>query len=113
MPALLAVDLHPLHPQFPTRCVFPCLITYLLPMTIQQFSLSADPRDWGSDISMNYKEPDDYLHNPDPRRDRKNDRGGSFFTARGLANLGCLFILAAALIALLYVLGSLRCVHSH
>ncbi|KAF9525037.1 beta-glucan synthesis-associated protein KRE6 [Crepidotus variabilis] len=43
---------------------------------------------------MNHKEPDDFLHNPDPRRDRKNDHGGSIFTVRGLANLGCLSILA-------------------
>lgn len=52
---------------------------------------------------MNQKEPDDYLHNPDPRRDRKNDAGGTIFTARGLMNLGCLFFLAAGLITLLCV----------
>lgn len=52
---------------------------------------------------MNVPEPDDYLHNPDPRRDRKNDRGGHIFTARGIANLGCLFILAAGCLMLLCV----------
>jgi hypothetical protein len=47
------------------------------------------------------KEPDDYLHNPDPRRDRMNDRGGSIFTVRGMGNLGCLIILAAGFLVLL------------
>jgi beta-glucanase (GH16 family) len=44
-------------------------------------------------LLLSDKEPDDYLHNPDPRRDRINDRGGSIFTARGTANLGCLSLL--------------------
>lgn len=52
---------------------------------------------------MDTPEPDDYLHNPDPRRDLKNDKGGHIFTARGIANLGCLFILAAGCLMLLYV----------
>ena len=38
---------------------------------------------------------DDVLHIPDPRRDRTNDRGGSLCTGQGIANLGCLFILAS------------------
>ncbi|KAL4078027.1 glycoside hydrolase family 16 protein [Scleroderma citrinum] len=46
---------------------------------------------------MGTPEPDDYLHNPDPKRDLKSDKGGHIFTARGIANLGCLFILAGAL----------------
>ncbi|KAH9478433.1 Beta-glucan synthesis-associated protein SKN1 [Psilocybe cubensis] len=58
------------------------------------FSLSPAPSQWGTPLLMNASEPDDYLHNPDPRRDRKNDSGGSIFTARGLANLGCLTLLA-------------------
>jgi hypothetical protein len=45
--------------------------------------------------------PIDYLHNPDPRRDRKNDQGGTIFTARGIANLGFLLFLGLGLIALL------------
>lgn len=74
-------------------------------------------------MSSKSVDPDDYLHNPDPIRDRKLDKGGHAFTCRGLANLGCLvcfhsslarlpysrihtqqFILAAGLITLLYVL---------
>lgn len=66
---------------------------------------------WGADISPNHPEPDDYLHNPDPRRDRKHDRGGSVFTCRGLANLGCLFVLTAGLLALLYVSDVVSCLH--
>jgi hypothetical protein len=40
------------------------------------------------------------LHNPDPKRDRKHDHGGSIFTARGAANIGCVAILCMALIVL-------------
>jgi beta-glucan synthesis-associated protein KRE6 len=68
-----------------------------------QFSLSPDPASWGSDLSPEHHEPDDYLHNPDPKRDRKNDRGGSIFTCRGLSNLGCLTLLVALLLSLLSV----------
>ena len=49
-------------------------------------------------------EADDKLHNPDPARDHKNDKGGSILTGRGLMNLGCIFILATGIVALLYVL---------
>lgn len=65
-----------------------------------KFSLSPDPQSWGADLSPNHPEPDDFLHNPDPRRDRKSDRGGSVLTYRGLANLGCLVFLAVGLVAL-------------
>jgi beta-glucanase (GH16 family) len=51
---------------------------------------------WG----WNDPEADDYLHNPDPKRDRKNDRGGSIFTLRGIANIGCLVLLLLCLITL-------------
>lgn len=52
-------------------------------------------------LLMNDPETDDYLHNPDPRRDRVNDKGGSIFTSRGLANLGCLLILVLGCLMLL------------
>ena len=52
---------------------------------------------------MDYPEPDDDLHNPDPKRDRDYDSGGTLFTMRGLMNLGCLAILAIALVGLLSV----------
>jgi beta-glucan synthesis-associated protein KRE6 len=66
----------------------------------EKFSLPPDPENWGADLGPNVREPDDYLHNPDPRRDRKNDKGGSFLTARGFANLGCLALLLVILIGL-------------
>lgn len=50
---------------------------------------------------MDDAEPDDALHNPDPVRDRKTDGGGSIFTGRGIANLGCLFLLVIAIMTLL------------
>jgi hypothetical protein len=65
-----------------------------------KFSLSPDPSAWGADISPGHTEPDDYLHNPDPRRDRKNDQGGNVFTYRGLANLGCLAFLSLGILTL-------------
>ena len=68
---------------------------------ISQFSLSADPSSWGADLSPERADADDYLHNPDPRRDRKHDMGGHIFTARGIMNIGCLLILALGLLTLL------------
>ncbi|KAI9513053.1 beta-glucan synthesis-associated [Russula earlei] len=74
--------------------------TALVPSISSKFSLSPDPASWGSDISPSHPEPDDYLHNPDPKRDRNNDRGGSIFTYRGLTNLGCLALLIVVLLGL-------------
>ncbi|KAG9047513.1 hypothetical protein FS837_002098 [Tulasnella sp. UAMH 9824] len=64
------------------------------------YGLGTDPSFWGADLAHNVPEPDDHIHNPDPRRDRKNDKGGTIFTSRGIANLGCLFLLAAMLLTL-------------
>ncbi|KAF7306776.1 Beta-glucan synthesis-associated protein [Mycena indigotica] len=68
------------------------------PSLSDKFSLSPDPAAWGADI--NHSEPDDFLHNPDPRRDRKNDRDHDVFTLRGVSNLGCLLILGVGLVTL-------------
>ncbi|TEB38988.1 beta-glucan synthesis-associated protein [Coprinellus micaceus] len=65
-----------------------------------RFSLSPDPTTWGSNLSPDHPEADDYLHNPDPRRDRKNDHGGHLFTYRGLTNLGCMIVMCTGLLAL-------------
>ncbi|KAJ8690649.1 hypothetical protein PTI98_012059 [Pleurotus ostreatus] len=65
-----------------------------------KYSLSPSPASWGTPLLMSVPEPDDYLHNPDPRRDRKIDRGGSVFSSRGIANLGCLLILALGMLML-------------
>ena len=66
-----------------------------------QYSFSPSPMGWGTPLFMGTPEPDDYLHNPDPRRDRKNDFGVTLFTARGASNLGCLTILCLACLMLL------------
>ncbi|RDB17777.1 Beta-glucan synthesis-associated protein KRE6 [Hypsizygus marmoreus] len=65
----------------------------------EKYSLAPSPAQWGMP-NLNQPEPDDDLHNPDPKRDRMNDKGGTIITARGLANLGCLFILGAGIIML-------------
>jgi hypothetical protein len=70
------------------------------PSISDKFSLSPDPAVWGSNLSPDFPEPDDYLHNPDPRRDRKHDTGGHFFTFRGLTNLGCMIVLCVGLLTL-------------
>lgn len=50
---------------------------------------------------MNVREDDDYLHNPDPKADKKVDRGGSICSGRGLLNIGCLLFLVLGLLTLL------------
>jgi beta-glucanase (GH16 family) len=64
-----------------------------------KYSLPPDPRQWGSDLSLNLVEPDDELHNP---RGRMNavERDGHAFSARGLTNFGCLVILCVGLLTL-------------
>ncbi|KAG6844560.1 hypothetical protein H0H87_005902 [Tephrocybe sp. NHM501043] len=65
------------------------------------YSLSPDPRQWGSDLSVNLVEPDDEIHNPARGFNATSiERGGSIFSARGLMNFGCLFILGFGLLAL-------------
>lgn len=63
--------------------------------------MSPDPASWGGGLTVDYREPDDYLHTPDPRRDRKSDMGGTIFTWRGISNLGCLAILLLSMGTLL------------
>ncbi|KAK2461638.1 hypothetical protein APHAL10511_006101 [Amanita phalloides] len=72
----------------------------ITPSVSDKYSLPPDPAAWGANLSPAYKEDDDWLHNPDPRRDRKNDAGGSCFTYRGLTNLGCLIVLSLGLVTL-------------
>lgn len=72
-----------------------------IPQSISdKFSLSPNPHEWGANLSLEYKEADDYIHNPDPKRDRNTDQGGSVFTYRGITNLGCLSILVIGLVSL-------------
>jgi len=56
--------------------------------TVPQYSWDKDP------------EIDDALHNPDPVKDAKLDRGFTLFSARGWMNVGALFILLAGLVTL-------------
>lgn len=63
--------------------------------TSDKFNLGPDPTRWGAALSNDVHEYDDYLHNPD-----KEDSSGTIFTLRGLANLGCLAILAIGLVML-------------
>ncbi|EIW54979.1 glycoside hydrolase family 16 protein [Trametes versicolor FP-101664 SS1] len=65
-----------------------------------KFALPADPSSWGAALTVDQVEPDDHLHNPDPRRDKKTDRGGHIFTCRGITNLGFLFILGVGMLTL-------------
>lgn len=69
--------------------------------TSNKYSLSPDPSVWGSALSPEEREEDDYLHNPHPQFDRTVDKDGQIFTARGLGNLGCLAVLFVGIIALL------------
>lgn len=68
----------------------------IAPSVSDKYSL--DPAYWIAEHAG--PEPDDYLHNPDPKRDKKSDKGGTIFTIRGLMNLGCLVILIVALMTL-------------
>ncbi|KAI0319864.1 beta-glucan synthesis-associated [Amylostereum chailletii] len=68
-----------------------------------QLDLPSDPSLWGEDISPSRLEADDVLHNPDPRRDKRSDQGGTIFTFRGLANLGCLVLLVLGITTLFAV----------
>lgn len=68
-----------------------------------KYSLAPSPVAWGSPLHMDTPEPDDFLHNPDPKRDRTNDFARDVFTKRGITNLGCLLILCLGLISLFAV----------
>ncbi|KAF8165555.1 glycoside hydrolase family 16 protein [Crassisporium funariophilum] len=65
-----------------------------------KFSLSPDPRLWGSDLSPDLVEPDDDLHNPEIESDKTDDKKRLSWSTRGLMNLGCLAILCTSLILL-------------
>lgn len=70
------------------------------PSFSEKFSLGLSPASWGAPLHIDTPEPDDFLHNPDPRRDRNIDSGGHIFTLRGLGNLGCLLFLALGILTL-------------
>ncbi|TFK68206.1 glycoside hydrolase family 16 protein [Pluteus cervinus] len=65
----------------------------------EKYSLSPDPRAWGSDLSPDFVEPDDAIHNPDAAS-LSGDNENLRFSLRGLANLGCLALLCIGILAL-------------
>ncbi|QRW07225.1 glycoside hydrolase family 16 protein [Ceratobasidium sp. AG-Ba] len=67
---------------------------------MSQYSFDSDPARWNIAFQP---EPDDDLHNPDPKRDRHNDLGGSMLSLRGIMNLGCLSLLILGLVGLFAV----------
>lgn len=72
---------------------------------LRQFSLSPDPRLWGSDLSPDLVEPDDDLHNPELVLEKTDatKKKKVAVTTRAITNVGCLVILLSALIVLLWV----------
>ncbi|KAF8559193.1 glycoside hydrolase family 16 protein [Imleria badia] len=60
------------------------------------FNLPPDPRQWGSSLYADVKEPDDDLHNPD----LSDLRTWSHFADRGIVNVGCLFLIIVSLVTL-------------
>ncbi|KAG8215428.1 glycoside hydrolase family 16 protein [Butyriboletus roseoflavus] len=87
-------------PGSPMLCRSPSPSRYLNSLS-DKYSLKPNPADWGATaLTIETPEQDDYLHNPDPKRDVKSDQGGTICTSRGLANLGCLLVLAVGCIAL-------------
>ncbi|KAJ3574781.1 hypothetical protein NP233_g1520 [Leucocoprinus birnbaumii] len=63
------------------------------------FSLSPDPRSWGSDLSPDLIEPDDSIHNPE-KSPAETAAKRFLFSRRGVANLGCLAMLSIGFLAL-------------
>ncbi|EIW78296.1 glycoside hydrolase family 16 protein [Coniophora puteana RWD-64-598 SS2] len=64
------------------------------------FPLPADPKLWGSNTSPDHPDPDDWLHEPDPKKDRNLNSTGHIFTFRGISNLGCLLVLILCILGL-------------
>ncbi|KAJ7705330.1 beta-glucan synthesis-associated protein [Mycena rosella] len=60
----------------------------------EKFSLSPDPRQWGSNLSPHLAEPDDALHNPE------YDRNTFSLSRRAIYNVGCLIVLSLAILGL-------------
>ncbi|KAF9481165.1 glycoside hydrolase family 16 protein [Pholiota conissans] len=59
----------------------------------EKYSLGPEPALWGA--NLNVREDDDALHDP-----KSDDGTGGILTIRGVANLGCLFLLAIGCIML-------------
>ncbi|KAL1946515.1 hypothetical protein VTO73DRAFT_14619 [Trametes versicolor] len=67
------------------------------------YTFSPDPQQWGADLSLDYKEEDDYLHTPEPAPTHKGkwiEHDGHVFSWRGVTNLGALMILIIGILTL-------------
>jgi beta-glucanase (GH16 family) len=62
-----------------------------------KFSLAADPATWGLAHTADQPEADDNLHDP---KNGKPDDTGTYFTSRGIANLGCLSLILVCIMGL-------------
>jgi len=68
-----------------------------------KFSLSPDPRSWGSDLSPDLVEADDDLHNPGTRLEAVEGKKKTILSRRGFINVGCIVLLCASIVALFMV----------
>ena len=66
-----------------------------------QYTLAPDPSTWGADVSKEFKEEDDDIHEPGPMRKGMIDRDGHILSWRGITNLGALFFVIVGIVALL------------
>ena len=66
----------------------------------EKYAISPDPSFWKEYGTYDVEDPDDSLHEPE-REGRGRSRRGHLFTTRGLANIGCLFILVVGILGLL------------
>lgn len=68
----------------------------------EKFTLSPDPQTWGTNLFPHIREPDDYLHTPDPHHlDSKHTT--DFFSVRAMMNVGGMFATCVALLALFLI----------
>ncbi|KAK7045601.1 hypothetical protein VNI00_007434 [Paramarasmius palmivorus] len=62
----------------------------------EKYSLDVDPRKWGSNLSVDVPEPDDYVYAPA----HDMHAGSAHISKRAISNLGCLFILIICILGL-------------
>ncbi|GJE84331.1 glycoside hydrolase family 16 protein [Phanerochaete sordida] len=66
-----------------------------------EYTLAPDPSTWGADVTKEFKEEDDAMHEPGPPRKGKADRDPHIFSMRGIMNLGALLLVCIGVVALL------------
>ncbi|KAH9948388.1 beta-glucan synthesis-associated [Amylocystis lapponica] len=65
-----------------------------------EYALSADPQEWGTDLSPDLVEADDILHTPDPADSDKTRIDKHAISWRGLINVGTLVVIVFSLLML-------------